>query len=243
MNKLILLLALFPMIVVAQRGQKEEKITYFTDSEVKRSSFSLATDGSLFYNNRSRIGEGFTPGQSGSTDDLPSTNGTLGWNSAFHLVWRITGSLEVWGGVAYAIGGWTDKHTEYMDQNSITKASLDFINFPIQFNFRSQLNDLWDLEILPMIEINMLNSYTEDVYLRSNPDIRLISSELTQDARLFNYTIGLSISARYRFYENWSMHFRPFFHYMLNSLIDDPDRPRDVLYGTGLSVGFRYQFN
>ncbi|MCC5915807.1 MAG: hypothetical protein JJU02_00625 [Cryomorphaceae bacterium] len=246
MRILLIALFVFPLCLVAQRKDKEEKIVYFTDANVKRSSISVAADGSGFYSNRSRIGGGFTPGQGSLNDDLPKSNGVFGWNSGFHIVWRVASSLEIWSGVSYASGGWIDKHTYLTMENEIptqTNVYLDFINIPIQFSFRSEMNELWDLEVLPMFEFNLLNRYSEDIYHRNNTDVRIESRDMASEARRVNYTIGLSLSGRYKFDEHWSLFIRPFFHYMFNSLIDDPERPREVLYGVGLSTGVRFQFN
>ncbi len=245
MRLLVLLLMLAPALVVAQKKQKkekEEKITYFTDSNVKRSRVSLATDGAGYFSNRNRLGQGFSQGNTG--DDEPSTTGTFAYNFGGHVIFSLNRSLELWTGVVYATGGWTDHHFDFQDMRTTMRASLEYINVPIQFSFHSEISELLDLEVLPMFELNYLTSYNEVVY-EHRSDVLLAENNLTDDpdARQLNYTIGLSISGNYKFADNWSLYVRPFFHYMLNSIIDNPDRPRDVLIGAGLGVGLRYKFD
>ncbi|MCH8546868.1 MAG: hypothetical protein LAT54_09045 [Cryomorphaceae bacterium] len=239
----LILLLFVPCLIFAQKKEKEEKIIYFTDSKVKRSRISLATDGAGYYSNRNRLGEGFNPGGSAG-DETPSTNGTFAWNAGGHIIFSLNRSLELWTGVVYATAGWTDRHFEFQDMRTTMRANLEYINVPIQFSFHSQINEILDLEVLPMLEVNLLSSYNEVVYER-NTNTLLSETNMADDpdARDINYTIGLSISANIRFADNWSVYVRPFFHYMLNSLIDDSDRPRDVLIGAGLGVGLRYKFN
>lgn len=243
MRYCLILLLFVPSLLFAQKKQKEEKIIYFTDSEVKRSRISLATDGAGFYSNRNRLGQGFNPGGAAG-DDEPSTNGTFAWNAGGHIIFSLNRSLEIWTGVVYATAGWTDRHFEFNDMRTTMRANLEYINVPIQFSFHSAINEILDLEVLPMFEVNILSAYDESVYERSN-NVLLNTTNLAEDpdARRINYTIGLSISANIKFADNWSVYTRPFFHYMLNSLIDDSDRPRDVLIGAGLGVGLRYKFN
>lgn len=243
MRHVLLLLLVLPLFAVGQKKEKEERITYFTDSNVKRSRVSLALDGSGYYSNRNRLGQGFSQG-SVTSDDDPSTSGTFAYNYGGHLVFSLNRSLEVWAGVVYATAGWTDHHFDFNDIRTTMRASLEYINIPIQFSFHSEISEMLDLEVLPMIEINLLSSYDEVVYERRS-DVLLNKTDMAADpdARRLNYTIGLSISANYKFADNWSLYMRPFFHYMLNSLIDDSDRPRDVLIGAGLGLGLRYKFN
>lgn len=246
MRFILMLLLFLPAIIVAQKKEKkekEEKITYFTDSKVKRSRVSLAADGAGYFSNRNRLGQGFSQGNTAGDDDPPTT-GTFAYNYGGHAIFSLNRSLEVWAGVVYATAGWTDHNFDFQDMRTTMRASLEYINIPIQFSFHSEISELLDLEVLPMIELNYLTSYDERVFERRS-DVLLTEVDLADDpdARRLNYTIGLSISANYKFTDNWSLYMRPFFHYMLNSLIDDSNRPRDVLIGAGLGIGLRYKFD
>lgn len=236
---------LFPGLISDIYAQKRDKdqIIYFTDSQIKKSRFSLALNFNPYLTNRrimsDSIGAGGLP--IGSSSER-RTKPILAYSFGGDVIARLATSLEIWLGVQYGILGFRDPNYEFQDNVYDLRSRLDFINVPIQFSFRGSITDIFDLEFIPMIKLNFLRSYKGRGSDRQSGD-ELIRFDITEQAQNFNLTVGVSLSGNFRLTEEYSIFVRPFFHYMLNPMFENNENfPRERYFSTGLTMGLRYYF-
>lgn len=238
----LLIILMLPLYLFAQRRDKEERIIYFTDDQVKRSSVFLAADGSGIYSNRSVLGQrgaGFAPG---AVEQIPRSRATFAYHYGGYFGIRLSRSLEVSFGVSQNNAGWLNRRTEYEGIATQTRVRLNQTNLPVHFSFFSKMNDFLILEVVPMLELNMLTSYTEDISMRREPFSDLVKLDLVDEARQFNISVGIAIGGRFMLTDQFSFYARPFFRYMVNPILETDDRPREVVWGVGLMTGLRFDF-
>lgn len=236
------ILLFFPLICFAQKDGKE-KIVYFTDSQTKKSNISIALNVNPYISNRrimsDSIGLGGLP--IGSSNES-RTSPVFAYSFGGDLVFRLASSLELWTGVQYGTLGFKDRNYEFNQQTYDLTSKLSFINVPIQFSFRGTITEVFDLEFIPLIQINFLRSYTGKISDKQNGS-QIDQFDVTNEARKMNYTVGISLSGNFRLAEEYSIFVRPFFHYMLNPMFENnANFPRERYFSTGLTVGLRYYF-
>ncbi|MCX8148797.1 outer membrane beta-barrel protein [Thermaurantimonas aggregans] len=237
------ILILIPVIGIAQKDGKE-KIVYFTDSQTKKSNISLALNVNPYLTNRrimsDSVGLGGLP--IGSSNES-RTSPVFAYSFGGDLIFRLASSLELWAGVQYGTLGFRDRNYEFNQQTYDLTSKLSFINVPIQFSFRGSITEVFDLEFIPLIQINFLRSYTGRISDKQSGS-QIDQFDMTNEARKINYTVGISLSGNFRLAEEYSIFVRPFFHYMLNPMFENnANFPRERYFSTGLTIGLRYYFN
>ncbi len=240
----IVIALVIPLALNAQRRDKEDRIVYFTDDQVKRPSLFLAADFSPMLSNRSVLGQrgaGFTPGQAPG-EGVPRSRGAFAYHYGGYVGLRISSALEFSVGLSQNNNGWLNRRTEFEGISTETRVRINQMNVPFQFTFYSKMNDFLTLEVMPMVELNWITSYTEDIKMRRDPFLNLGEFDMLDESRKFNISIGIGIGGRYEVTDQLSVYLRPFFRYMINPLIENEDRPREVIWGIGIMTGLRFDF-
>lgn len=231
---------LIPIIGFAQKDGKD-KIVYFTDSQIKKSNISLALNFNPYITNRrimsDSIGLGGLP--VGSSNEA-RTSPVFAYSFGGDLVFRLASSLELWTGVQYGTLGYRDRNYEFNQQTYDLRSRLSFINVPVQFSFRGTITEVFDLEFIPMIQVNFLRTYRGTISDKQNGN-QVEQFDVTDQARKINYTVGISLSGNFRLAEEYAIFVRPFFHYMLNPMFENnPNFARERYFSTGLTIGLRF---
>ncbi|GCD80402.1 hypothetical protein [Schleiferia thermophila] len=225
----------------AAQRQSKDKVVYFIDSQTKKSNISLALNASPFFSSRrimsDSIGAGGLPvGSSNEKRTSPIFTYSFGGD----LVFRVASSLEIWLGAQYSVLGFKDKNYEWNNAEYQLDSRLRFINVPIQFSFRGTITEVFDLEFIPVVQLNFLQSYKGKITESGSGNL-INEFDITDEARPFNLTLGISLSGNFRLAEEFSLFVRPFFHYMLNPMFENNmNFPRERYFSTGLTLGLRY---
>jgi hypothetical protein len=240
----VIIALVIPIGLHAQRREKEDRIVYFTDDQVKRSSLFLTSDFSPMLSNRSVLGQrgaGFTPGQTPG-EGVPRSRGAFAYHFGAYAGIRISSALEFSVGYSQNSNGWLNRRTEFESISTETRVNINQMNVPFQFTFYSKMNDFLTLEVMPIFELNWIRSYTEDIQMRNDPFTNFGEFDLLDESRKFNISIGIGIGGRYEITDQFSLYLRPFFRYMINPLIENEERPREVVWGIGIMTGLRFDF-
>jgi hypothetical protein len=115
------------------------------------------------------------------------------------------------------------------------------ISIPLKVNFNTTISDVFSLEVIPMVEMNFLDSYIANFDYK-DPSISDEVRNLSSDLRDFNWTVGLSLGGTYWFSDNWGVFVRASAKYMLNDMIALDSWPRETLINFGANVGLQVKF-
>ncbi len=223
---------------------KDPKIEFYTDSDIKRSSWSMAAHGSPYFTNRRLVRETVNvPGQTGGEDnnDRFATQGRFGYSFGGDLIYSVSNSLDIWLGVEYATTGYRGDSLVLGNEKYSGEGNLAFLNIPIQFSFRGNITEVFDLEFIPRVSLNFLQRFDETRFVEGGEDINY---NWVPDSRSINYTVGIALSGNFHVSDNMSIFARAFFNYILYPLKEDESRfLRTTYFSTGLCTGVRYYFN
>ncbi len=242
MRKIVILLLLLSGTVIF--GQKNGDIDYYTDSEVTRSRFSLALILNPNYTDRRLINDEVP---SGGGFDLPNENadGSIRLNYNLDLFYAIGSAFDIGIGFGYATASYSiDNVTFYQDRpdtlQTDLKVGVSMFTVPIKFNFNTTMTDVFDLEVVPVVELVFVNDYEERFSpLNNGSDITL---NFGSSARSINYMVGLGLGGTFRIADKWGLIVRGNAKYMLNSIIELDNFPRETLYSFGMDLGLKYSF-
>lgn len=244
MKKLLLLAVCF--FAVAAHAQKKDKdeVIYYTDSEVKRSRFAIALTFNPNYTDRRIIGDEIPSGGGldlENTDDKGSFQ--LNYNAGFFF--ELGSSLDIGLGFGRTFGEYEVQNARiYGDGIDTTvgtlHTNLSMYTIPFKLNFNTRITDVLDLEVVPVIEFNILDSYDQ----RMTPADGAAAFNLGEndDVRNINTAVGLGLGGTYIFTENWGVFLRGNIKYMLNPLVERVNYPRETLYSFGADIGIKYSF-
>lgn len=225
-------------------GQDDDEIVYFTDSKVKNSRFSIALGFNPNFTDRRLINDEVP---SGGGFDMPNEDATGAFrvNGALDIYYSVGSALDVGVGFGYASGKYqVDNVMLYEGRTDTILANMDvtttMYTLPIRLNFNTSVSDLWDLEVVPMLELNFINKY-EAIFkpVAGGSDIVFDRSD---EVRSINYSVGLGLGGTYKLNENWGINTRASLKYMLNPIIEKTDFPRETLFGIGADIGIKYSF-
>lgn len=240
------LYALFIM-QIAQAQLKKNTDPYFTDSEVRSRNFGVGLSIYPNYNNRRLLSNNINPGQTFNLVDN-ATNGSWTLGGGIDLYYNLGERFEIFSGLQY--GEAEFEYPEVKLLNPVVGLPLDtglsyqltesfsFINIPLGLIFKTEMNDGWWLEFIPALEFSRLIKY--DIEYKRNEVIRT-EDALTIAENFFTWA-GIHIGGTYIPYDTWGFSIRAHGKYMLNSLIQQENRPREVLYTIGASAGLQYRF-
>jgi len=225
-------------------AQKPDKDGYYTGSEVDESALGLGFSVSPYYSNRRLLSNTLNPGQAFQLIDN-ATEGQWGLGFGPEVYIALSDRFEVVTGVQWGTAGFRYPRVELenvilgLDSGfyALTE-EFQFVNVPIGLAFRSQLNDEWYLDVTPAIELSWLTKY--DLIYEAGGVVE--TSDALPLAEDFFSWLSLTIGGTYSPFETWGYSVRFGGRYMLNSLIQRSDYPREVLYTIGGSVGVQYRF-
>lgn len=222
-------------------AQPKDKPIYYTDSDVENHFVSfginfdpLFTQRRLFSFNTSGANNGLT------REDYPATGG-FGYNWGGYVNFNINSSLRL--GIGAGRTQLNFRLDDYLYENNGDTARVGlntstlYNTFPIRVGFTTPMNDAWDLEIWIPIAYNSLVSYTENTTFQGME----INEDLTEEARSSNWSVAIQVGGAFYFTDQWAITGSAQFRYFTTPIIDKTDRPAETPYGTGLSLGIRYQ--
>lgn len=245
MRKYLIIIALVGFFSEAFAQKKDPKIEFYTDSDIKRSSWSIAANGAPYFTNRRLMREtvnmpGMTDGNNEDNERF-KTRGVLGYSFGGDLIYSLNKSLDLWIGLEYSTTGYKGDSLVLDGELYSGEGSLAFLNIPIQFAFRGNITEVFDLEFIPRVSLNFLQAFNETRFVDGGDNIIY---DWRDDSRNMNYTIGIALSGNFYISDNASIFARAFFNYVLYPLKEDESRfLRTTYFNAGLMTGIRYYFN
>lgn len=245
--KKLLVLSLIAMGLSLSAQKKKDDIVYYDDANVKHSKFGIA-----LLTNPSFVDRRLINNEIPENGDFLLANknatGALQLNYGLDIIYSIGSALDV--SVGFGMSGVNYKVknvTDYNYQQSGDTVIANFTNsarwyaIPLKFNFNTSINDIWDLEVVPMVQFNLPYEYESKVE-PINSSIAKYTYDGSDELSDITYTVGLSLGGTYKFADNWGLIIRGNVRYMLNALIEQEGYPRETTLGYGLDVGLKYSF-
>ncbi len=97
---------------------------------------------------------------------------------------------------------------------------------PIKLNFNTNLTDIFDLEVVPLVELAFISAYQQS--FSPNKGGNPINLSLNDEVKDINYIVGLGLRGNVK--------------YMLNAIMKPENFPREILYSFGMGIGLKYFF-
>lgn len=255
MKKIIVVIALFSSICTLAQKEKEEEIVYYTDSDVKHNHFYLGANYSPYYVNRRILSESIG-GDAQSNLLNQSTKGDYGYSYGGELYYKFNPNLHISAGVNKSKASYSiNIKSVYDDLSGVgdtikgdwaINTDVEFINVPIQFQLAYGLSDEWDVEIVPMVEMNFGTYMYRDLIVPDGDSYTEITDpddpyygDRTEDMRDINWTVGLGLGTNYYITPKLSWYARLHIKYMLRSIIPN-DSPSEILLWLGGQTGVRF---
>ncbi len=251
MKKLVLFI--FVTAQFAALAQVDDKIEYYTDSDVHRSIVSLQLGYMPYFSNRRLVANSANP-QAGYY--LLNSEVTGGFGQAYggDFIFRLNNNFDVGVGVYNSFANYTWDAVKILDDISGNGDTLggtfkvdmmaQYINVPIQIGFVSQVADQWWLQVYPAMELNFLQKL-ERTYQIDNPDLKPKNNDafgdITDVGTDFNLTINFGLGAEYRVTEKIGIYTRLQFRYMFYPVVKEAVM-REVIYTVGAHTGIRFYF-
>ena len=163
--------------------------------------------------------------------------------------------------------GWSQEHSGYLtrgfavfDQNAIfqdtigtytAKTSYNAINIPIQIVFHTQMTDVWALQVIPSYDLTFYSGIQREWIGDEVPNFPadaatgVLGSLYERGTEVkymtgFNGSIGFAIGNEFTIANNLALTVRGEFRYGLLPINKEDIGLREVPYGVGAAVGFRY---
>lgn len=246
-----LFIATLSLVVSAAFAQKDDDIVYYEDSNVRNSRFSAALVLNPHYVDRRLIDdEGID--QSGDFDVVDNdAAGSFALNYNLDLFYSIGSSFDVGVGFGIANAAFEVENAYLYNTPDFdfglgtdtilinAETEVDMYTVPIKLSFNTSISDLFDLEVIPAVQLIFINNYETTFNAVGLDNYTYDFTEQTQD---LNYTVGISLGGTWYFSENWGFFFRGNARYMLNSMIELENYPRETLYGFGANTGVKVRF-
>ncbi len=253
-KKLLVVIFLASQLVAfAQKEKKNEKIEYYTDSDVHRAIVSVQLGYMPYHSNRRLLAESVNPQapffylNSAVTGDFAQAYGG-------DLLFKINPNFEAGVGLYNSYAKYTWDAVKIIDDISGNGDTLggtykvdmkaNYLNVPISFGFVSEVAENWWLQVYPALELNFLQNL-ERTYQIDNPALQPKNNDafgdITDLGTQFNLTINFGLGAEYRFADKMGVFTRMQFRYMFYEVIEDAAL-REVIYTFGGHIGLRYYF-
>lgn len=240
MKKLILFSFLFSSISLW--AQPDDEIVYYTDSKVSESKFRLHLNANPYYTDMRLINSDAENSLISSFDEDNETRGGFAFNFGLDLFYELAPSFHIGLGVNRAYGRYTVEAVDLNADGNLAddKVEVSMISVPLKVNFNTNLSEVFSLEVIPMVEMNFLDSYVANINY-ADPTLNDEVLNLSDDLRAFNWTVGLSLGGTYWFSDSWGVFARASAKYMLNDMIAE-DWPRETLINFGANLGLQVKF-
>lgn len=242
MKKWIVVLLVLPLWGWAQ----EEDIVYYTDSEVKDSRLGLALNVNPVYSDLRIINNQL--GLGGADFQLEDENAVGSFQLNFHgdLTFDLSPTFELSAGFGRAYGRFTLEDVQYFGVNNDTnlatyRADIRMYTVPIKINFHTALSEIFDLEVIPAVELNFIDRYRA-TFDPQPAGLNTFQEDYTDETQRLNYSVGLSLGGTFWMSDKLGLFARGTVKYMLNQMVDLETFPRETLLNYGLNLGVRYHF-
>lgn len=242
MKKVILCVLLLVGISLSAQRKKDETV-YYTDSRVKDSRFGMALNLNPYYTTMRLINEDGS-GDFFSPFTEVDVRGGFAFDYGLDLFYDLAPSFQLSIGFGRSEGHYTLKGI-YVASNMDTllandRVSMRMYTIPFKINFRSSITETFDLEVMPMIQLNLLQSYQASFsFLEGDrPDTTLVLDDRLSNT---NLTVGIALGGTFWLSDHWGMFTRISINYMLNNPIPE-NWPRETLLSMGGNLGMRYRF-
>jgi hypothetical protein len=227
-------------------AQRNGKIEYYTDSEVKRNPISIGVNYSPFFAASRELNDDFIETYRYDAADARSKL-RFGQSYGLDLYIDLGQSFDLVVGVNQSRTAFELQLNSFfspglMDSlrgNLQLKSAVTHINIPIHIMLKAQLTDEWSLEFLPQVEFNLVQAYNQTIF-QDNQEI--FSRNIEEFARPYTTTLGIAVGGNYRFSEYFSYFLRANFRYMLAGMIEERGYARENMYSFGLYTGLRFHF-
>ncbi len=239
------LIVVFCLGSVLAKAQPDDKVIYYEDSKVKKSRVSLAINLNPNWTDRRLIDEG-TP--SGGEYQLKNdqADGSFQLNYGLDVFFRLGSALRIGTGFGVANADFSVQDASYYSASRpdtiLVDVSTDvsMYTIPLKLNFNTSLTDAFDLEVIPQVQMNLINFY-ENTYTPQNGSAKF-KDDFTDKTRSVTYTVGIALGGTFKLTDNWGLFVRGDIRYMVNPLIDEVNYPREALFNLGLNTGLKYSF-
>ncbi|WP_417601259.1 hypothetical protein [Owenweeksia hongkongensis] len=248
--KKLFTLALVAVGLSLSAQKKKDDIVYYDDANVKHSKFGIALITNPNFSDR-RLINNETPEDG---DFLLTNNRAIGsfqLNYGIDIIYSLGSALDIsvgfgHGGISYKVEDVLVNDYESQPGDTTTFVanftnSARWYTIPFKFNFNTSINDIWDLEVVPAVQLNLPYEYTSEVK-PVNTMIQEYTYDGTDDLNSPTFTVGLSLGGTYKFADNWGLIVRGNVSYMLNALIEQPNYPRETTLSFGIDLGLKYSF-
>lgn len=238
-----ILIMLFCMTALAAKAQPDDKVIYYEDSKVKKSRISLALNLDPNWTDRRLINnEVPTDGDYRLYDE--NAKGSLQFNYGLDVFVRLGSALRIGVGVGRASAGFSVEDASYYNGLDTILADVNtevsMYTLPIKLNFSTALNDAFDLEVIPQVQLNFVDKYQNNYDPLNGASG--FTTDLSDSTQSLIYSVGIALGGTFKFADNWGLFVRGDIKYMISPLIEQPEYPRETVYNVGLNVGLKYSF-
>lgn len=247
MKKLFCFMFVLSSVAALAQPDDEDDIVYYEDSQVRQSRFSISILGNPTFTDRRLINNEIPAGGGYDLVD-DQAEGSINFNYEAHLFYKLGSSFDVGLGAGREYASYTVKDVSfYLDANNIliedttianAKTQVDMWVFPVMLNFNTSISDVFDLEVIPTVKLTFIDSYVT-TFDPANGD--KFSRDFTDDTRDLNYQVGISLGGTYNFTERFGLFVRANGRYMLNSMVELQDYPRETIYSVGANIGLKFR--
>jgi hypothetical protein len=247
---LLLLLLLSAYGTLAQedkdrkRKDKDDEIVYYTDSDVKNFRLGVALNANPVNTDLRLINDDF--GEGGAfTATSDEASGTWKVNYHLDLIYELSSTFDLSVGFGYAYGGYTLGDVDYFGGGLDTltadyQVDVSMYTVPVKINFNSSISEVFDLEVVPMIELNFIDRYQGQFLVAGQTPQPL--GNVNDSLQSTNYSVGIMVGGQYWVTNDFGFFVRGGIKYMLNQMVDIDAFPRETLLNLGANVGVRYNF-
>ena len=239
------MIVLLGLTSFALRAQPDDDVTFYEDSEVKHSRIMMAINLDPNFTDRRLINSEIPLGGDFTLIDAKA-KGSFQLNYGVDVFFRIGSSLAVGLGAGRATSSYTVEDAIYHGDggNDSIPVSIEskvgMYTLPIKLNFSTALSDIFDLEVVPQVQMNFLSEYENNIIpMNGGTNVTQDRSDETQN---ITFSVGLGLGGTYKFSDNWGFFVRGEVKYMLSPMIDQRGYPRETLLSGGLNMGLKYSF-
>ncbi len=240
MKKYITLVALFFSAVAYAQP---DDVEYYTDSRVKNSRWSLALDLYPNYTDR-RLINNEVPAGGGYDLENDEATGSFQLNYGVDVFYALGSAFDIGLGFGYAQGRYTVENAAFYQDRVDTafgdvETEVSMLSIPLKLNFNTAITEILDLEVVPTVELNLVNRYEQRFSPVNEADF---TRDLSDNVQSTNWSVGIALGGTFNISDDWGIIVRGNIKYMLNPLIEINDYPRETLISYGLVTGLKYKF-
>lgn len=229
-----------------KKKNKEDEVVYYEDSRVKKSRLSLALNLNPNWTSR-RLINGEVPAGGGYDLADDGAKGSFQFNYGIDAFVRFGSALNLGVGFGKSYGDFTEENAIYYQGRMDTlivdvNTSVSMYTVPIKLNFSTALNDAFDLEVIPQVQLNFVDSYQNSYTVLKNDTVQNFDLDLTDRTSDLIWSVGIALGGTFKIADNWGLFVRGDIKYMLSPLIEEQNYPRQTLLTTGLNLGVKYSF-